>query len=277
VKKIYVIAMVFLVAAVMALPGAAHSSMWVGGELGGNIIGDSSIDAKASAGNNNASATINNVKWNNPSIIGGIILGYDFVNTGFGGYNYPSWMQYFSFATDFTYNRASINSQNLHVSNVKLNGNPVNLNIVPNIAINNGSGNVGLNALVPGGRLDGYMAAWTFLFMGHYGFFPDSEVPSGRLVPYVGVGPAIVWSGFNGGDTGLGKAGATNVALVVEGGLRFMALKNVSLDAGFRYRYATPEYSFSTGNALGLGVPASATVSTTINSFSFLFRANYHF
>ena len=33
--------------------------------------------------------------------------------------------------------------------------------------------------------------AWTFLFMAHYGFMPDSEVPSGRINPYIGVGPAI--------------------------------------------------------------------------------------
>jgi opacity protein-like surface antigen len=258
--------MVFLVAAVMALPGAAHSSMWVGGELGGNFIGNNSIDATASIPGFNASATANNVKWNNPSVIGGITLGYDFVNTGFGGYNYPSWMQYFSFATDFTYNRNDISSQTLHVSNINVNG----VNFFPNGL------RVPLNTIT-GGRLEGYMAAWTFMFMAHYGFLPDSEVPTGRLVPYVGVGPAILWSGINAGKFGLGNATSTNVALVAEGGIRFMCLKNVSLDAGFRYRYATPEYSFSNGNILGLGVPLNANLSTTINSFSFLFRANYHF
>jgi len=267
VKKIYVIAMVFLVAAVLALPGVAQSAMWVGGELGGNLIGNSNIDASVGAPSIpfTASATANNVKWNNPAVIGGIILGYDFVNTGFGGYNYPSWMQYFSFATDFTYNRNDISSQTLHVSDITVNG--VNLGL--------GTVRVPLNtSVIGGGRLEGYMAAWTFLFMGHYGFFPDSEVPSGRLVPYVGIGPAILWSGINAGKFGLGNASSTNVALVAEGGIRFMALKNVSLDAGFRYRYATPEYSFS-GN-IG-NTPFNANVSTTINSFSFLFRANYHF
>jgi len=253
--------MVFLVAAVMALPGAAHSSMWVGGELGGNFIGNNSIDARASIPGFNASATANNVKWNNPTVIGGITLGYDFVNTGFGGYNYPSWMQYFSFATDFTYNRNDISSQTLHVSGVNVNG------------VNLGNFRIPLNTIT-GGRLEGYMAAWTFMFMAHYGFLPDSEVPTGRLVPYVGVGPAILWSGINAGKFGLGNASSTNVALVAEGGIRFMALKNVSLDAGFRYRYATPEYSFN--GHIGK-TPINADVSTTINAFSFLFRANYHF
>ena len=31
--------------------------------------------------------------------------------------------------------------------------------------------------------------------MAHYGFLPDSEVPTGRINPYIGVGPAIVWTG----------------------------------------------------------------------------------
>ena len=38
----------------------------------------------------------------------------------------------------------------------------------------------------------------TFLFMFHYGFLPDSEVPSGRINPYLGVGPAIVWTSVQG-------------------------------------------------------------------------------
>ena len=46
-------------------------------------------------------------------------------------------------------------------------------------------------------RVNGYVAVWTFLLMAHYGFLPDSEVPSGRVNPYIGVGPAIVFSGIN--------------------------------------------------------------------------------
>ncbi len=40
--------------------------------------------------------------------MGGVTVGYDFVNAGFGGYAYPDWMKYFSFAVDFTYNRLTI-------------------------------------------------------------------------------------------------------------------------------------------------------------------------
>ena len=113
VKKLYVLAMVLLVAAVVALPGAAQSAMWVGGELGGNLVGSSNADLKASAPGLNASATASGVAFDNPQVIGGLTVGYDFVNSGFGAYAWPDWMKYFSFATDFTYNRFSIQSQTL--------------------------------------------------------------------------------------------------------------------------------------------------------------------
>lgn len=254
--------MVLLMAAVLAMPGVAQSAMWVGGEIGGNIIGNSDLNANASAAGFNANATINNLKWDNPTVLGGIMFGYDFVNTGFGGYAYPDWMKYFSFATDFTYNNAEIRSQNISGT--------VNVSGFGSFAFNN----VPLNTLFPSARIKAYMAAWTFMFMAHYGFLPDSEVPGGRLIPYVGVGPAILWSGIDAGGGGIGASGSTNVALVAEGGIRYMCLPNVSIDAGFRYRYANPEYSFS---GTILNTPFNAKVDTTINSFTFLARANYHF
>ncbi len=257
-KKIYVIGLAVLLATVLALP--AQSAMWVGGELGANFIGNSDFDVKASAPGIAAAATAEGVHFDNPNVIGGLTIGYDFVNTGFGGYAYPDWMKYFSFATDFTYNRMSVRSQQLTLKNINVNGaviQPFNLPV---------------NVALPGTRVDGFMAAWTFLFMAHYGFLPDSEVPSGRLVPYVGVGPCILFSGIN--LKSLGSNGSTDIALVAEGGLRFMALKNVSIDLAFRYRYANPSYEFSSS---ALGVPASVKLDTTVNSYSILTRVSYHF
>jgi len=259
-KKIYVIGLVVLLATVLALP--AQSAMWVGGEIGANFIGNSDFDVDARVGNIPVTATAGNVHFDNPQVIGGLTIGYDFVNTGFGGYAYPDWMKYFSFATDFTYNRMSIRSQQLRLSNINVNGNVIQPFNVP------------VNVFLPGTRVDGYMAAWTFLFMAHYGFLPDSEVPSGRLVPYVGVGPCILFSGITSLKQ-LGSASNVDIALVAEGGLRFMALKNVSIDLAFRYRYAQPSaYEFATG---ALGVPASVNLSTTVNSYSILTRVSYHF
>jgi hypothetical protein len=187
---------------------------------------------------------VNNANFR-PSVIGGAMIGYDFVNTGFGGYAYPDWMKYFSVATDFTYNR-------LNLSDV---------------------GGVGVNS-----NFNGYAAVWTFMLMAHYGFLPDSEVPTGRVVPYIGVGPGIVFSGMdfsvavpanrvtNNTNARFGST-ATNVALVVEPGIRFMALKNVSVDTAFRWRRCVTTWDFD-----------NVTVKADpLNQLSFLLRANYHF
>jgi opacity protein-like surface antigen len=119
-------------------------------------------------------------------------------------------------------------------------------------------------------KVEGTMSVLSFLFIGHYGFLPDSEVPNGRLHPYVGVGPGIVFSGLDSGDFGLGYAASTNIALVAETGLRFFCLKNVSLDAAFRYRFFSPNFSHTVGGV-------TTDVNFDVNSFAFLFRANYHF
>ena len=162
-------------------------------------------------------------------MIGGVTVGYDFVNSGFGAYAYPDWMKYFSFALDYTYNRLTIQD-----------------------------GGPGIGQFFAGNsRMNGSESALTFLFMFHYGFLPDSEVPSGRINPYLGIGPAIVWTSVQGtmpifcnSQWSFGQARSSNfgddtmnVALVVEPGVRFMVLRNVSIDVAMRYRYSAPSYS----------------------------------
>jgi hypothetical protein len=222
----------------LALPGVVRAAMWVGGELGPNFTLDSTFTV------NGASFRTTSFK---PSVIGGLTVGYDFIDSGFLAYHWPGWMKYFSFAMDFTYNRFSVSSRDQ-----------------------------GLGFYIPyGSHVDGYQAVWTFLFIGHYGFYPDSEVPSGRIVPYLGVGPAIMFSGLDFGKVrrlniagdGLGQASSTNIALVVEPGIRFMALKNVSIDTAMRYRFAAPSYDFS-----GITVKTDA-----LHQLALLVRASYHF
>ncbi len=229
-KKTYVLGTAVLLAAMLALAGVAQSAMWVGAELGGNFPASSKVD-------------INGLQFDstnfNPSVIGGVTLGYDFVNSGFGAYAWPDWMKYFSVATDFTYNRLSLNATN------ELNS---------------------FGALLPNNsRLNGYEAVWTFLLMAHYGFMPDSEVPGGRINPYIGVGPGIVFSGIEGS----GFSGqSTNIALVVEPGIRWVLLKNVSVDTAFRWRYCKPSYDIGNNDTVKID---------PLNQFTFLVRANYHF
>lgn len=279
-RKIYVLGMALLVAAMLALP--ANAAMWVGGEIGANFI--SSTDLSASGGGNYAGTPVNfSVKYKNmafqPSVLGGVTVGYDFVNAGFAGYAWPDWMKYFGFAVDFTYNRVVIRNQYLPVSGtVTAAGTNVTSALFPN--------GKGYLFSPTGATSNGSLPVLAFLFYGHYGFFPDSEVPVGRVHPYVGVGPAIAFTNLDLGPLGLAQKCSTNVALATEAGIRFIALPTVTIDVGFRYRYYTPSWSRS-GNlnvatsTLGAGVPLSpgslkASVDS-INSFSVLCRVAYHF
>jgi hypothetical protein len=233
-KKACVLGVVVLLATLLALPGVGQSAMWVGAELGGNWA-TGSADLGPFSGNTN---------FNNPTVIGGATIGYDFVNSGFGGYNWPDWMKYFSFAMDITFNRLHLNS----VSDISLGGAtiPETLNV----------------------NRSGYCVAWTFLFMAHYGLFPDAIIPTGRVNPYLGVGPAIVWSGLDLGGTGLGgTVTSTNIALVVEPGIRWVCFPNVSIDTAFRWRWCKPSYDLA-----GISLDTNP-----LNQFTFLVRANYHF
>lgn len=258
VKRSYRVLGMVLALTLVLMPAAAMAAMWVGGEVGGNFTDNTDMRINDAAGR---TWVARNVKVE-PSVIGGLTIGYDFVNSGFLAYNWPDWMKYFSFAIDFTYNRMDIRNQQ-----VAMTRNGVRWYAVPN---------VNPTLLVSqGARAEGYVAALTFLFMAHYGFFPDSVVPAGRVHPYVGVGPAVVFTGFDLGDLGMGNNSSADVALVVEGGVRVFALKNVSIDTAFRYRYARPSYSFTSGGSV---LPAGRTpVGLDANLFTFLVRANYHF
>jgi hypothetical protein len=242
-KTTYVVGVVVLLAALLALPGVGQSAMWVGAEIGGNFVPNSSVDASFPGLGN---VTLNDVNFR-PSVIGGATIGYDFVNSGFGAYAWPDWMKYFSFAMDITYNHLDAD-----LNNATVNGVNIGPFFGPNL-INK--------------DINGYVVAWTFLFMAHYGFFPDSEIPTGRVNPYIGVGPAVVWSGLDLGGLGGGRVNATNIALVVEPGIRWVCFKHVSIDTAFRYRYCAPSYDIS---------GASLKVNP-LNQLSFLVRANYHF
>jgi hypothetical protein len=87
-------------------------------------------------------------------------------------------------------------------------------------------------------------------------FLPDTEVPFGRLQPYVAVGPGILFSSQNptliyqdsfGNTHGFSYGGRNSVdpCLAVDAGIRYLALRNVAIDIFFKYRYAEAEYKFS--------------------------------
>ena len=262
--------LLILAAALVVLPVGAKAEMYVEAYLGGNFPGSSSFGYGASPAPGYA-YTVSAPGNFDPAVIGGLKIGTWFVKEGVLGFNYPEWMKYLGFYVDFSYHRLNLRHQAAHYRENYL-----------------GSQFQGVWNL----DTNGHAATLAFMFAGRYGFLPDSEVPFGRLQPYVAVGPAIMFTSqaptFNFASyTGpyltdsqdLHSQSATVLALAVEAGLRWMALKNVSLDASFKYRYAVPSYSYLVdpgGNGFFLQ-RHSMTMDQTLNLFSFQVGAAYHF
>lgn len=203
-------------------------------------------------------------------VLGGLKLGYWFTPQGtYAAAWYQDWMKYFGFYTDISYHRLSYSNQ-----------------------AGTWNGTLGVSRGVIGFDSSGYALTWAFMFAARYGFLPDSEVPFGRLQPYIAVGPALIFSaqrvnarwtvpafGFaNGINTD--NAYSTDVGIATEVGLRYFFNKAVSVEASFKYRYFSPSYSFSGSTALPV-VPFNMAYSIPskpdFNLFSGQLGFAYHF
>lgn len=196
-------------------------------------------------------------------VVGGLKFGYWF--TPYGTYaigGMPDWMKYFGFFTDFSYHKL-------------------------NVADQSGTFNVG-GVKVGTIQFDtkGSLVTWAFMFAGRYGFLPDSEVPFGRLQPYLAVGPAIFFTHQDPtvnvtqpvvlGLSASGKDQVT-VGVAVETGLRYFFNKSISAEASFKYRYTS--YSGSHAGTLPLA-PAlrySYDSRADLNLFTGQVGVAYHF
>ncbi|MBI4962377.1 MAG: hypothetical protein HY913_03800 [Desulfomonile tiedjei] len=199
--------------------------------------------------------------------MGGVKLGTWFVKEGFLGMYYPYWMQYFGFYLDFMMHRLNFRQQSGRSFTT--------------ISVG------GVSVTAPGSftfSSEGVAPTLAFMFAARYGFLPDSEVPFGRLQPYVAVGPAIMFASqqptfiFN--DLGVGRdlesQSSAVICLAVEAGLRWMALKNVSIDVSFKYRYAEPSFSYTFLTPI-TQQRATLTLDPTFHLFSGQIGAAYHF
>jgi hypothetical protein len=164
----------------------------------------------------------------------GVQAGYDFLSDTA---NFPPWAQYFTVAVDYQYNSYNINRQNFSVR----------------------IGNLIAQGDIP--SASGSQNALTFLGIVKVPLMMSEQYPKGRLFPYIGVGPSIVW-------TAIEDSSSTNVGVVVEPGVRFMFLPKISGDLAYRFRYCAPSFS---------GFDNNVKVSFNSLNSAIVFRVNYHF
>ena len=266
-----ILGLVVLVAALLALPGVAKAEMYVEAYIGGSWAADAKVSNAFTNPDGGVGVVVNNSLSGaiDPSVHGGAKLGTWFVKEGFLGYDYPDWMKYLGFYLDISYNRLDFHRKGgSSTSTGAMTG------TFPNSFFSEG------NAIT-----------LAFMFAGRCGFLPDSEVPFGRLQPYVAVGPAVMWTqqepkfsiwAINPATNNytLTQASAKNTAVIclaAEAGFRYMALKNVSLDISFKYRYAQPSFDFTMAeNVLPYG-GKSFKFDPTYHLFSGQFGVAYHF
>jgi len=161
--KIWCVLAVMLLAALAVFPGVAKSEMYVEAYLGGT-----------QAANARGALNMNGLDMRlpgrfDPAFLGGLKIGTWFVREGFLGYQYPDWMKHFGFYLDFNYHRLNLRPQNASYFD-------------------------GVTTQRYTFDSNGTVATLAFMFAARYGFYPDSAAPFGRLQPYLGLGPALLFA-----------------------------------------------------------------------------------
>ena len=302
---------VALAIALVVLPGSSEAEMYVEGYIGGvqatgnsgsygttgihsPLVGGGPVNFTINPATTAPFVATNSVtsfggRFNagfDPAVIGGLKIGTWFVKEGFLGFNYPAWMQYLGFYLDLSYSRLNFTHSYSHTA------------ISFNAANSGGPTFVGTSLTTFSS--EGSVPTLAFMFAGRYGFLKDSEVPFGRMQPYVAVGPAILFvrqepkftfnpftlTATDGSGLTLsslsafgwkpGSDSSTVIALGVDAGVRFMMLKNVSLDISFKYRYTQPTFQYSFIDPF-TGIGNSFHASPTLNLLSGQLGVAYHF
>jgi opacity protein-like surface antigen len=283
---------VLVLAALLAWPVAAGAELYVEAYVGGVQGANTPLSPGYSTSASQPLVTHTYIGALNipgrldPAVLGGLKVGTWFVPEGFLGYSYPGWMRYFGFYFDFCYHRLDFRRQLGKWS----------LTLLQNGTLYTfGAGDLTFWS-------EGVAPTLAFMFAARYGFFPDAEVPFGRLQPYVAVGPAIMFASqqptlrydnlrftgvgpippipiFNGGRKLESQSDAA-LCLAAEAGVRWMALKNVSVELSFKYRWAQPSfrYTFAEVQTFPGENPINAiTLKPTFHLFSFQVGVAYHF
>ena len=95
----------------------------------------------------------------------------------------------------------------------------------------------------------------------------DETFTRGRLVPFVMLGPAIVWSDSSFSNLGGSSKNSTDVGIVAEIGLEYFVIPKLSIGPSFRYRHVFgPNYSVQ-----------GVKLDSNLDQFTVLGRLAYHF
>ncbi|MCL6622945.1 MAG: outer membrane beta-barrel protein [Syntrophobacterales bacterium] len=246
-----------ILVALLLLPVSGGAEMYVGLYIGGNFAAETTPrwDAARIGGTMIPPPLPVRTFWAHgvspdPALVVGGKIGYWFSREGLLSLDYPDWLKYFGFEIQLDWHNLDWGRQNVTIE-------PIGLNI----PLEN----------------DGYMITLAFLLMGRYGFMPDQEVPFGRLQPYIGVGPAVIFTRTHlniGRDY---KSTEADLGLAVETGLRYMIRKNISVHAAFRYRFVKVHADVD-DKIFGIApyyiyIPMRAKYSL----FNILIGASYHF
>jgi len=210
------------------------------------------------------------------AIIGGGKLGTWFSKEGFPGFNYPDWMKYLGFYLDFNYHwidyKPGVGSRRMYIT-------PSTSPFYQHYKFSG----------------TGSLTTFAFMLAFRYGFLPTEKVPFGKLQPYVGLGPAVVITGFKpiimfqpgyfdfvpgspgyripGKFTGSFQS-TVNVGLSVEAGIRWMITRFLSLDTSIKYRYVRPSTSYDISI---YGFTHELRLAPQLNLFSIQTGVAYHF
>ena len=264
-KKSYVGAGIMLLAAILlVVPMQAGAEMYVEAYIGGVQAASSNLDLAIHRPEATEVGKFSYPGTFDPAVVGGLKVGTWFVKEGVLGFNYPAWMKYLGFYLDFNYHRLDLRRQSGNIND-----------FIGGTFIGNASSNF---------FSEGTAATLAFMFAARYGFLPDREVPFGRLQPYVAVGPAIMFTSQHphlfipsSGYSVDGDSQSTAViALALDAGVRWMALKNVSVDVCFNYRYAAPSLTYDFVDPFS-GFQHSSSLEPTYNIFGGKVGAAYHF
>ncbi len=222
-EKCLLAVLVLPIAAMLLLPEVVCGGIWAGVQVGPGYIRDTNIVQRTDLENER---TYENIKFD-INFLGGLTVGYDFVNEGFLGRAWPTWMKHFSLVLDSTYENVSFQHQ---LVTVVVKGNLV-------------TPHQSFSGFSPSGTIS--MFSLTPMIIGKCGFIPSAEIPFGRLQPYVGVGAGILISNPEISGLTTMERNKLDMSVVVESGLRYMLLRNVSLDAAFRYRMVPTSFGNS--------------------------------